>query len=343
MKILFCLLDADYAMDNTVRLLGVDEKGKSVAVLAPYEPYFYVLPRNANTIKSLEKNEMVKRVESVKRTLGRSGMTFLKAYADEPQNVPKIRDAVKKDAEGCYEYNINFYKRYIMDKCFYPLDWLEIEGEPVKLGSFKTSVMAKGIKKSELTDTPDLRLLAFDIEVIDGKIIMISAADASNSAVLSYKEGKGITLCKDEKDMLKKFEKLINEKDPDVIFGFNSDMFDFDIISKKLESYKIDIKISRDGSGLRFAKRGRASAARIKGRPHIDISGFVRNIVSPQLQTETLSLNDVAQEIIGEGKKELSMEEMLILWNKTISAGLPATVSGIQSLRSNLAGMFCRC
>jgi len=320
----FCLLDADYIIENNkavIRLFGVDEKGKSILVTDDsFKPYLYVLPKNKKIITKLKFNKMVVGIENVKRKIGAENKELLKVFVDLPQNVPKVRDSIKHSVEECYEYTINFYKRYLIDKNFNPLDWLEVEGESCTKDKFNEMIKAKTIKKSNQNKNPKLKILAFDIEVVDSKIIMISIACENQSKVITYKKSsiKNCETVKDEKELLLRFEEIINKIDPDIILTYNGDQFDFEILRERIVEHKIDMKIGRDNSSMRFARRAKISSARLFGRIHIDLYNFVNNILSQQLQSEVFSLNEVSKELIGEGKEELSLEEIIDSWNRNV-------------------------
>ncbi|MCX6819387.1 MAG: DNA-directed DNA polymerase [Candidatus Aenigmarchaeota archaeon] len=306
----FCLLDADYEIRDgkpIIRLFGVDAKGKALITKDDYQPYFYVLPKNKDKLKEkLNTIKMVRGIEEVKRKLGLDEREFLKVFVDLPQNVPLTRDEIKHSplVEECYEYSVNFYKRYLMDKKFYPLDWLEADD--------KNIIKVTG-------GMPKLKVLAFDIEVVDGKIIMVSIADNDGCMkLLTYKKAKNAEVLKNEGEMIKRFVKLVNDNDPDIIVTYNGDGYDFEMLRKQADTYKIDLAFGRDKSSVKFAKRAHMSSARIFGRVHIDLFKFVDNILSPQLQSEIFTLNEVATELIGEGKDELSMEDIIRLWKSDV-------------------------
>jgi DNA polymerase I/DNA polymerase-2 len=313
MKTHFCLLDAYYE-GSVIKLFGVDEKGKAVFVIdKTYRPYFYVLPKNKNkTTELLKKNKMVKEIIESEKVFGSEKREFLKVYVDSPASTSKVRDMIKHKPEliDCYEYNITYYKKYLIDREFYPLDWLEVEGE--EKNKF---IEAKKITKSKKTKIPKLRFLAFDIEVIDSQIIMISMVDNSGfSKVLTYKKSRGAEIVENEKEMLERFVEIINNRNPDVIFTFNGDMFDFEILRERADALKVPLMINRDNTELRAVRRAHISATRLTGRLHIDLFNFINNILSSQLQIEAVTLSDVAQELLGKSKIELSFEELVEAW-----------------------------
>lgn len=326
MKVKFCLLDVDYVKDGetVIKLLGKDEKGKTIFVLVDFEPYFYAKPKKINKqikerILKIEEPK-VKRIEIVDKLIGSQKKKLLKIYTFNSSDIPKLRDAIKDFEEighnGCYEYAINFYRRYLIDSQFSPGEWLEADVEKTKLG-----LKAKEIKKIKPMKTK-LNSIAFDIETYDEdsetKIVMISLFGEKLKRVFTYKGKSSATteVLKNEKQMLKRFVEVIKEENPDIIYGYNSDSFDFKIIHERAEKNKMKLDLSRDGSEVKFTRRARASSAEIQGRVHVDLFNFVSNILAVNLQTEVLGLDEVSSEILGDEKIEMQLEEIYECWRK---------------------------
>jgi len=334
-----CLLDADYINEeesSIIRLFCKDRNGKTIICLDyNFEPYFYVLPKKGKekevkkrveAIKSIK----IKRVEITERILSGEKRKFVKIFCFLSTDVPKIRDIVKEwEDKGLveeeYEYSINFYKRYLIDNQIEGMGWIDLEGEEIKR-KYKADkvIKIKKIKPVKSDEISKLKLLSFDIESVDEggkqKIVMLSMKSENFEKVLTYKRdrhcGKYVELVKNEKELLERFVETIQRQDPDIILGFNSDMFDFQIIQKRADELKVDLILTRDLSRLKFARRARISSARLKGRVHVDLFGFINNILSPQLQTEVLTLDAVSAELLGDKKIEMEYEEILETWRK---------------------------
>lgn len=340
MKIQFCLIDSDYIENDgkaVIRLWGKTKDRKSVCVLYNYEPYFYVLPKSniEKTKKQIEKvlkgKELkIKSIKTEEKMLFGKKQEFLKIFCFLPQDVPKIRDIVKKlkEVKEEYEYSINFYKRFLIDKQISGLDWIEVEGKEIKKDYLvDLTIQATRIKKIE-NKVPSLKTIAFDIESLEQagkqKIIMLSVFGKNFKKVITYREskyGKHVEVVKNEKELLERFMEIIREQDPDIILTFNGDEFDFSVLRKRVEEYKIKLVLSRDESRMKFARRARISSAKIKGRVHVDLFNFINNILSPQLQTEVLTLDAVSSEILGDSKIQIQYEEILKAWKKKKDLG----------------------
>lgn len=325
MKNRFMLLDADYVDDGQVaiRLTGKDEKGKTVSVLVEFEPYFYVMPSKIDDRikkKILQvKEPKVKRIEEAERIIGSDKIKLLKIFVHHPQDVPKIRDAIKDFQEighdNCFEYSINFYRRYLIDNQLSPGDWLEADME---------KGFVRKVKKARSSKTK-LKTMAFDIETYEKgsetRIVMISLY-GNLKRVLTYRRGnysKNIEVLKNEKEIIERFVELVKKNDPDLIYGYNSDEFDFKLIHERAEALKVKLNMGRDGSSVRFTRRARVSSAEIQGRVHIDLYSFVSNILSANLQTEVLGLGEVSSEILGDEKIEMDPEDIYECWRKDVS------------------------
>jgi DNA polymerase I/DNA polymerase-2 len=331
------LLDANYTViDNkpVIQFYCLNENGKVVVLLDDtFEPYFYVLPKQGKEqevkkkIENLKRKE-IKRVEIVERKLLGEKKKFLKIFCDLPPNVPKMRDIVKEWEDGVvveeYEYAISFYKRYLIDKQISGMQWIEVEGEETK-GNYQAEKVLKLKKLRVLEDfeLPKMKILAFDIETVEEegkqKIVMISLVGENFKKVLTYQADSYpsyVEVVENEKKLLERFVEIVKEEDPDFLIGYNTDMFDFQILQQRADELKVKLFLSRDGSYLKFARRARISAARLNGRVHIDIFNFINNILSPTLQTETLTLDSVSAELLGDEKIEMEFEEILKAWRK---------------------------
>jgi len=329
------LLDADYIDENNqsvIRLFCKDNRGRTVICLDySFEPYFYIITKDGkeNEVKKRVENIKsirIKRVEIVEKILSGEKKKLVKVFCFLSTDIPKAREIVKgwrELIEEQYEYSINFYKRYLVDNQIE--GWIEVGGEKLKR-NYKADgvVRLKSIKAICSDKIPELKLTSFDIETVEegGKqiIVMISIKSKNFDKVLTYKKdkhyGKYVEVLKNEKELLERFVELLNEQDPDILLGFNSDEFDAQIIQKRADELKVDLKLSRDFSKLKFARRARTSTARFKGMVHIDLFQFINNILHTQLQTEVLTLDAVSAELLGDRKIEIEYEDILESWRK---------------------------
>ncbi len=341
MKFNFLLLDADYIVENNrglTRLFCKDKFGKTMLVLdSNFEPYFYVKPKEgklndlSKKIKDFDFKDKgkVMKIETVEKEFFGQKIKLLKLIVDNPRNVPDIRDVVKewKEVEEEYEYTEPFAHRYVIDKNIEPMGWVSVDGETVKTEKYQVdqAIKAKSVKPIDYISDIDFKILSFDLELVEErgeeKIIMISLFDKKGmkKVLTAYKWSKApnyVEVFNDEKSMIERFIKIVTERDPDFIVGYNSDAFDFIKLRERCEKLKVALKLGRDNSTVKLERRGRISAASITGRVHIDLFNFVDHILSPTLKTEVLTLDAVAQELLGLGKKDVKWKEIRESWKE---------------------------
>jgi DNA polymerase Pol2 len=344
MKTEICLLDLDYKeMDGNISIIlyGRTPDHKRVVIVDPaYEPCFYILPKNLNKAKReieavlKKRNVKVKRIEETRKILLGEERALIKVYCFRPQDTAKIRDAIKtleekRGGSGSildeYEYQMGFYRNYLADRGFSSLDWFAVEGETFDLDVDADLVMkAQTIKKTDRETIP-FRALAFDTEVVEEKrgerqLVMISLYGEEMKKVITYKRGKfpdDVEVVKDENELLHRFVESVKKYDPDIVTGYNSDLYDFDVIRERATKLRAKLdNLSVDRSGVALSKRARVSAARLKGRVHVDLFHFINNILAPLLQTEVLSLDAVSAEILGDEKIEMEYAEIVEAWTQ---------------------------
>ncbi len=333
------VLSIDYERrenEYIIRIWGRTENGNKILILGHYDWYIYIIPKvDKNKVyNELKKIKYFYKIEEErKKYLGKEYDVF-KCYLKpkDYDNAKKLLDPLKE--QGLIEkkeVDISYHRKYIIDKRLYPLHFYDFELEPIgklygidayKLKSFKES---KG--------NYELRVLAFDIEVLTNKafpdpkkdpIISIAFYSKDFKKVITYKkpeeEREYYVIAKNEYELLKEFERTIKEYDPDILVGYNSNNFDLWYLYERAKVLNYKFTIGWDRKGFIYAKKGEDKKFRITGIQHIDFYEFVVHILGGQLQSTTYSLDEVARELLGEGKIELSWEEMFKYWeeNKNI-------------------------
>ncbi|MCD6324216.1 MAG: hypothetical protein J7L55_03820 [Desulfurococcales archaeon] len=183
MKIKFFLIDVSYEVkrkEPTVLLWGVSEASEPILVMdRGFRPYFYVLPeesvrpedllvrlralsRPASPIIEAEVLEMKYYGRPVKVVKVSTLIPeYVRTYRDEARKLPGVADVLEAD--------IRYYMRYLIDKDISPSSWVEAEVEEVEnTGRYRVKKVFEvtgEIRNAPLEPPPDLRILAFDIEV----------------------------------------------------------------------------------------------------------------------------------------------------------------------------------
>ena len=337
MDIEFAVLDVDWVLidgKGVIRIWGKTEDGKTVAVFdRSLLPYFYV--ELNDDLKKSQVDGVIKRIKETKFKIAKIEWVvrkilgierdFLKIVLENPRDVSKLRDVVKNwsEVKNEYEYGISFEKRYMVEKDIKPMEWYRVYGKEYKREYAKYADIAILAEKIEPTENKNVKLkvLVFDIEVYKDEIIMISfSSNTGFKKVITYgweeESGKEIEILADEHNMLRRFVEIINKEDPDIIVTYNGDRFDWLRIKDKTTRLGIDLRIGRDNSSLAFVRRMRMSSAKIAGRIHVDLYDFVSNILAPHLSSEILSLDMVAKELLGIGKKSLEWRDIENIWRE---------------------------
>ncbi len=349
MKDRFVILDIDIGHKNGfsfVRIVAkrLRDNKKLVLYDKSYKHYFYVIPDNQLKIEELkteiEKLRVAKgneeiapyRTEIVERKYGLEKIKVVKVYLKKPSHYLEIKDKIKelKNYGHKIEKDIPMIKHYLSDKGISSGKVIEIEYEKEK-NEFEDLDLNEVylIKNIEELEEPvkidNLNIIAFDIETVqengNDKIIMISYATNKNEKgiiSINHVNINNVTVfnVSSEKELIEKFHKILKEIEPDVVFTYNGDDFDLNIIKNKMQKYGLEYDFGFAGKKIETRGRGRGKSQHLYGRVHFDIYQFVSRILAPTLNVEVLTLDAVANEIIGEGKKDMTWERMHDLWKE---------------------------
>jgi len=352
MDVSFIPLDMDYVDDKSgvtwIRLFGKTNNGKSICVFDSCDSFFYLIPKaHVNLEKYAEgvkkvKVEIanrigaVKKVEIVKKNFLGQEIKALKVYVENHKDIIPIKDIVKNfpETEEKEETDINFVTRYLLEKNLRPLVWHNVEGQELDKKELYVNDIeppdvdilfkAKTIKLSDKQHDFFPKILAFDIESTEiemgkGQVLMISVANDKIRKVFTWKHFNNapseVEFVKSERELIEKFKEIVQKEKPDFLVGYFSDGFDLPYLRDRADELKVKLDIGLDSGNITFV-RGIVSSAKIPGIVHIDIFKFVENIISPTLQSETLTLNEVAKELVGDEKLKFDLNKI----NKEIQA-----------------------
>lgn len=331
------VIDADYEVEDgevVVRGFGKTLDGENVLFHdAEFLPYLYAVPadgvdpedlkQNVEETEFREEDEVlpVREVRIEERQDGNEDVEVLKVYSSIPAKIPKLKNGLweLEQVKECREFDIPFYKRYLIDNGIRPGTWIEIEGEEEKSAEYDRFLEVENIEILEdKEDEIEWYTLAFDLEVYQDEIIMASFYAEEFEKVLTTADidRDFVEKVEDEKELIRRLVEILDEKDVDILTGYNTDEFDFDILRDRAEKYNLILELGRDGERMKFNRRGRFKGARLKGRMHLDLYPFISHVVAPGLESETLDLDSVSEEILGLNKDDLSWEEMKASWRE---------------------------
>jgi DNA polymerase I/DNA polymerase-2 len=329
----------DFEGKNYARIIGRDSKGRRIALIDSCDIYFWAILKEG--LKKDKIDKLIKKIKTIEiNTAGRTTkiekielhdknflgkpVKALKIFATNYKDLHQIADQLGvKEIEKRRGYDLGFTTHYIIESKLIPLTWFEIQGEMLNNsdefgGIDKTLNVDFCIKAEKIKKTDDKKftpkILAYDIEtdeikIGEGEIVMISLVGENFKKVISCKKpalAKKIDFveyAKDESELIKKFKQYIKEQSPDFLVGYFSDGFDLPYIKARAQHHKIKLDIGLDSSQPRFSK-GINITGRISGIVHIDLLKFIKTSYSQYMQSETLSLNEVAKEFLNDRKKE---------------------------------------
>ncbi len=343
----FYPFDVDYSSsEEAIRIFGSTKDNKKVVVIDKnFKNYFYVIINPKKKEKALEylNNLEIKHKDSIitpkeikleERKLVGNPVEAVKIFVETPGDINILRDYVK-ETPGYLERvedDIPIYKKYLIVKKIPIGSKLKCSGKMIESKKYRADYILELKKFEEEGESfENLNIMALDIETYNPKgnpraskdpIIMISIATSKGlEKVITMKKfdkpQKYVEFVDSEMDILKKLTETIQEINPDIIVGYNSDIFDFSYIQTRADKYNLSLRWGIDKTKLNVRSRRNNSIAKITGIPHIDLFKFIRNILSPTLKTETLDLNSVAKELVGAEKKEgIEWTKMYEYWDE---------------------------
>jgi DNA polymerase elongation subunit (family B) len=347
-KLQFFPIDLDYKVVKgkaVIYIYGRTRESKQVCVIdEDFDPYFYVVPKKGSmsSLKEdisklkLEGKDMpfqVVKTVAVKKVLHGKEIEAIKVVVNLPKAVPELREQLK-DMAGVaeiLEYDILFTRRYLIDKKINPLILTDVDAEQVTDRSEHCRVpifKAKSISQSSQDALEDLKILAFDIETYnpEGKItipekhpiIMLSLYGKDFQRVITWRRFKTdldyVEFVDGEGQLIERFKELVNEYSPDILVGYYSDGFDMPFIIKRGEKHKVKIDFGLDYETISLP-RGKGRAIDTTGIVHVDILNFIRRVISRKMKTDSFSLDAVAEELLGENKDDVDLNNLAKAWD----------------------------
>ena len=328
------VVDVDYQIENDkpkVRVFGQTEDGENVlGIDENFAPYFYVVPKNdledlKQKIKDSNFEEEgeklpVEKVETVSKIDGNKQIDLIKVYTSIPPKIPKLRKNVSQleEVDDTREFDIPFYKRYLIDNQISPMKWIKVEGEQKDSSDFHQKLMIENIETEIDQDKEEnYETLAFDLEVYKDEIIMASfySEDFEKLLTTADIDREFSEQLEDEAALIQRMIEIVEERNIEILTGYNTDEYDFKKLRERAEKYNIELSMGLAGERMKFDRRGRFSSARLKGRMHLDLYPFISHIMAPGLDSETLDLDSMAEELLGKKKDDISWEEMKEYWS----------------------------
>ncbi|MDP1729351.1 MAG: 3'-5' exonuclease, partial [archaeon] len=334
----------DFNGKNYLKIIGRDDKDKQVCIIDYFEPYFWAIFKEETSEKrihdikekiekiTIESGTRTSKVEKTeicdKKFLGKE-VKAIKIFVTNFKDCHPVADQLDyPEIIARREYDISMITRYISEKSLIPLVFKKITGEILNnsgefggIDSALEDIEVIKVEKIEELEEKELKklefkpkFLAFDLECDEfeigkGEILMISIAGNNGKLkkVLTHKKCETkqnfVECFKNEEEMIEAFIKEVKDYSPDFLISYFGDGFDMPYLKSRAEKLGIKLSLGLDNSKPVFS-RGKITSSSIFGIVHVDIFRFISTVFSQYLQSETLGLNDVALELLGEGKKE---------------------------------------
>lgn len=326
-----------------VLIFGRLANGEQICVMDEnVEPYFYVMLRRGEDFDAFTQKALALKLERrggiakilrteliEKKFLGKPTQ-FVKVFADVPPSVPTLREELRRWAEvkDVHEADIQFTRRYLIDKQITPMTLCEAEGEFVTARCRVPVLKADQVKQFSDETLTEPKILAFDIETYNpaGKVIapdrfpvvMLAFYGKDFKKVITWKRFTSnldeLEVVTGEAELLERFKEVVNEYKPDILCGYFSDGFDLPYLKARADKHRIKLDIGLDYSEF-DASGGREGSVEIAGICHLDVFKFVIKVLSKKLETDTFGLDEVAEEILGEKKIPVNMDALADAWD----------------------------
>ncbi|MCX6749530.1 MAG: DNA-directed DNA polymerase [Candidatus Pacearchaeota archaeon] len=340
----------DFEDRNYIKIFGRNSQGKRVCIIDSCPIYLWAIIKEG--VNSEKINKLIKKIREIeldlkgrktkvedvelhdKNFMGKK-VKALKIFATNYKDLHDVADRLDfPEIQNRRGYDLGFVTHYIIEKKINPLSWYKVYGEvlnnSLEFGGVDSALdvdfcikLEKAEKIPEKEFKP--RVLTYDIETDDlklgeGEILMISLVSDNFKKVITWKKTKKnkpdyVEYVKDEADLIEKFVEYVKKLSPDFLVGYFSDGFDMPYIKARAEKFNVKLALNLDSTQPRFS-RGIELSAKTKGIVHIDLLKFIRVTYAQYMQSETLSLNEVAKEFLGDSKRDFKIQHSSKLTDK---------------------------
>ncbi|MBI1971196.1 DNA polymerase II [Candidatus Woesearchaeota archaeon] len=298
-----------------VYLFGKLENGESFLTISRFRPYFFIEEQDLQKAK-----KMVKNLEYDHSDMkNKEGMPLTKIILDVPSDVKALRDQLIANSISCYEADIRFVVRFLIDH--------ELKGSVNIEGEHKKGEYVKRIYEDpQLAPCqwiPGLDIISLDIETsLDASEIFcislygkeglkkleqgmggVDEGDEYKKIFIVSKEHvDNAQCCETEKEMLERFKEEIIARDPDILTGWNVVDFDFAVLRDRFKYHNIPFRLGRadwDCSLTIQSSFFMTSRAEFPGRQVLDGIDLLK---SAFIKLQDYKLNTAAQKFLGKEK-----------------------------------------
>ncbi|MGE0517550.1 MAG: DNA polymerase II [Candidatus Binatia bacterium] len=282
-----------------VHLYGVLENGEPCLIVDDRaRPYFFI--RAADRARAVEALPGLQVAHSELSTF--TGEPVLRVTAVRPGDVPPARARLEAAGVQCFEADVRFPYRYLIDCGIRGAVQLHEPGVPHER-------VGRIFRNPELTPchwVPKLRVLSIDIETDPRAEQVLSIAlhtdQLSRVLLVQTQVYPHAETVRSERELIRRFLAYVEELDPDVITGWNVADFDLAVLSRRARHYSIPFAIGRTDDELELRREmsyTRESRAITFGRVVLDGLSLLRGAF---IRLQDYKLETAAQALLGRGK-----------------------------------------
>jgi DNA polymerase I len=303
MKITFWLLDVNYEVKAgapELWLWGITDSSKRILIIdRGFVAYFYaVLKKGFDAAKAAERietegNASVLRVEIVARKFFGKRVEALKIYCKNPDVMPKLARELRgfEGIENCFEDDIRYSMRYLIDNHLVPCAWHEMEvteeevTKPIQVDKiYLAQSVPKLIDKDEV---PLLRILGFSTVYYSREgsprpernpviILTVATNGAEHKQFLSKED-------RDDMPLLEEFMNFVRDFDPDIIVGYGVNGQDWPYLIERCDKVGLRLCVDRVGTEPHTSVYSHMS---LTGRAGLDLADYAGEF--PEVKVKTL-------------------------------------------------------
>jgi DNA polymerase-2 len=231
-------------------------------------------------------------------------------YFDRNNSLYKAKTLLKQNHINCFEDDIRLTERYLMERFVY--------------GSATFSGKQLAHKPTEITDiqckpcqfVPSFSLLSIDVECSeDGELFSIGLASDTYKCVLMIGKAQAaadwIHWLDNEKALLQQFVIQVCQIDPDIIIGWNVVNFDFRLLIQRAALHKVELSLGRDNQPILWRDARNEVDQGFVSMPGRVIIDGIDALKTATYQFDSFSLENVAQTLLGVGKKTEDVDDRL--------------------------------
>lgn len=293
-----------------LHVFGTLENGESFLIRDDRcDPYFFIRQKDADRARAAGVPQLT---ETTFVTLD-TQEPVVRVTLSRPADTPALRKRLEAAGISCYEADVRFAMRYLIDRRI--RSSLSIRGES-RPGPHVRHVFHNP-EIAPLPWRPQLKVLSFDIETdptarrllsVSLYSAPVSTEDAGVAEVFLLSPPElgcpaSARPFPDEAAIIRAFCARVRELDPDVLTGWNIIEFDFPVLQRIAQKHNLALDLGREPGAIRLnAGGGRGPTSRIAQVPGRVVLDGIRLLRGAFVSMESYALDAVAREVLGEGK-----------------------------------------